>query len=266
MKILFLGAGKMASAIAGGLVRAKLYQADELAAFDIFPAAAETFSASTGVSCFTDDLAGLVRQAETLLIAVKPQTLQEALVPLKGMLKDKCILSIVAGMSIEKLSAFSGAERIIRIMPNTPALVGQGAAGIAKGPGAKNEDLQLALDIFSAVGTAYSVPEKNLDAITALSGSGPAYVFEFIQALADGGVATGLARDTATALAVQTVLGAAEMVRQTAMHPTMLKDQVTSPAGTTIAALEVLEERAFAGAVIAAVKAAAKRSEELGKK
>ncbi|MBO5308159.1 MAG: pyrroline-5-carboxylate reductase [Lentisphaeria bacterium] len=266
MKILFLGAGKMATAIAGGIVNARLCKADELTAFDVSPAAAKLFSEQTGVVCATSGLPELVRQAEALLIAVKPQTLQEALAPLKGTLQDKCLLSIVAGMPIEKIAALSGAERIIRIMPNTPALVGCGAAGIARGAGAKEEDLQLAMDIFSAVGTACTVPEKNLDAITALSGSGPAYVFEFIQALADGGVAVGLSRDTANALAVQTVIGAAEMVRQTALHPTLLKDQVTSPAGTTIAALEVLEDRAFAGAVIAAVRAAAKRSEELGRK
>ena len=266
MKILFLGAGKMASAIAGGIVKNGLYKPEELMAFDILPAAAKNFTANTGVACETENLPQLIQQAEVLLIAVKPQTLQEALAPLNGSLQNKCILSIVAGMTIEKISALAGTERVIRIMPNTPALVGYGAAGIAKGNGAKEEDLQLAMNIFSAVGTACAVPEKNLDAITALSGSGPAYVFEFIQALADGGVAVGLARDTATELAVQTIIGAAEMVRQTGVHPTQLKDQVTSPAGTTIAALEVLEDRAFAGAVIAAVKSAAKRSEELGKK
>ena len=266
MKILFLGAGKMATAIAGGIVRAELFSAAEMGAFDVSADAAEAFTRATGISCSTEGLAALAAEAEMLLIAVKPQTLADALSPLKGKLSGKCLLSIVAGMVIDKIADLTGAERIIRIMPNTPALVGCGAAALAPGAGATPGDMELAVKIFSAVGTAIAVPEKNLDAVTALSGSGPAYVFEFIQALADGGVAAGLSRDTATNLAVQTVMGAAEMVRTTRLHPAVLKDQVTSPAGTTIAALEVLEERAFSGTIIAAVKAAAKRSEELGKK
>jgi pyrroline-5-carboxylate reductase len=144
-------------------------------------------------------------------------------------------------------------------------LVGFGAAGIAKGPNAKPEDLQLAMDIFSAVGTACAVPEKNLDAITALSGSGPAYVFEFIQALADGGVAEGLSRKDALLLAAQTVAGAAKMVLETGKHPGALKDAVCSPGGSTIQGVRALEENGFRTAAFEAVIAAYNKTKELGK-
>ncbi len=265
MKILFLGAGKMATAIAGGLVRAKVFAAAELAAYDVNPDAAKEFTRQTGVDCATAGLNELARQAETLLLAIKPQMLKEALSPLNGKLAGKRMISIVAGVPTAKLEALTGNDRVVRVMPNTPALVGAGAAGLAPGSGATGDDMEFTRRVFSAVGMAMPVAEKNLDAVTALSGSGPAYVFEFIQALADGGVAAGLSRDTATKLAVQTVLGSAKMVLETGLHPTVLKDQVTSPAGTTIRALEVLEDRAFAGSIIQAVKAAADRSEELGK-
>jgi pyrroline-5-carboxylate reductase len=151
-------------------------------------------------------------------------------------------------------------------MPNTPALVGKGAAAFSGGENATEADLAFASDVFNAAGIGLQVPEKLLDAVTGLSGSGPAYVFEFIQALADGGVAEGLPRDTALQLAAQTVLGAAAMVLETGVHPAVLKDQVTSPGGTTIRGLEKLAERGFAGTVLQAVRSASARSAELGKK
>ena len=151
-------------------------------------------------------------------------------------------------------------------MPNTPALVGKGAAAFAGGSGASEEDLKFASDIFNAAGIGLQVPEKLLDAVTGLSGSGPVYVFEFIQALADGGVTEGLPRDIALQLAAQTVLGAAAMVLETGIHPAVLKDQVTSPGGTTSRGLEKLAEKGFSGTVLQAVRAASSRSAELGKK
>ena len=174
--------------------------------------------------------------------------------------------AVAAGVTLDQLARALGHDRkIIRAMPNTPALVGEGAAGYSLAPEAQAADGELANRILSAVGVAMQVDEKYLTAVTALSGSGPAYVFEFIRALSDGGVAEGLPRDVATKLAIQTVLGSAAMAKETGIHPAILKDQVTSPGGTTIRALEVLEDRAFAGAVIAAVRACARRSEELGK-
>lgn len=282
-KLFFLGAGKMATAIAGGIVKAEVFQKAELAAFDVSPKAAAEFEQKTGVRCYwggadsllfrgkdgAEECGGalrkIVEQADAVLLAVKPQVLASALEPLAGCLAGKPVISIVAGVPIDRLAGLTGSGRIVRVMPNTPALVGEGAAGYSLAPEAQAADGELANRILSAVGVAMQVDEKYLTAVTALSGSGPAYVFEFIRALSDGGVAEGLPRDVATKLAIQTVLGSAAMAKETGIHPAILKDQVTSPGGTTIRALEVLENRAFAGAVIAAVRACARRSEELGK-
>ena len=282
-KLFFLGAGKMATAIAGGIVKAEVFQKAELAAFDVSPKAAAEFEQKTGVRCYwggadsllfrgkdgAEECGGalrkIVEQADAVLLAVKPQVLASALEPLAGCLAGKPVISIVAGVPIDRLAGLTGSGRIVLVMPNTPALVGEGAAGYSLAPEAQAADGELANRILSAVGVAMQVDEKYLTAVTALSGSGPAYVFEFIRALSDGGVAEGLPRDVATKLAIQTVLGSAAMAKETGIHPAILKDQVTSPGGTTIRALEVLEDRAFAGAVIAAVRACARRSEELGK-
>lgn len=282
-KLFFLGAGKMATAIAGGIVKAEVFQKAELAAFDVSPKAADEFEQKTGVRCYwggadsllfrgkdgAEECGGalrkIVEQADAVLLAVKPQVLASALEPLAGCLAGKPVISIVAGVPIDRLAGLTGSGRIVRVMPNTPALVSEGAAGYSLAPEAQAADGELANRILSAVGVAMQVDEKYLTAVTALSGSGPAYVFEFIRALSDGGVAEGLPRDVATKLAIQTVLGSAAMAKETGIHPAILKDQVTSPGGTTIRALEVLEDRAFAGAVIAAVRACARRSEELGK-
>lgn len=282
-KLFFLGAGKMATAIAGGIVKAEVFQKAELAAFDVSPKAAAEFEQKNGVRCYwggadsllfrgkdgAEECGGalrkIVEQADAVLLAVKPQVLASALEPLAGCLAGKPVISIVAGVPIDRLAGLTGSGRIVRVMPNTPALVGEGAAGYSLAPEAQAADGELANRILSAVGVAMQVDEKYLTAVTALSGSGPAYVFEFIRALSDGGVAEGLPRDVATKLAIQTVLGSAAMAKETGIHPAILKDQVTSPGGTTIRALEVLEDRAFAGAVIAAVRACARRSEELGK-
>ena len=282
-KLFFLGAGKMATAIAGGIVKAEVFQKAELAAFDVSPKAAAEFEQKTGVRCYwggadsllfrgkdgAEECGGalrkIVEQADAVLLAVKPQVLASALEPLAGCLAGKPVISIVAGVPIDRLAGLTGSGRIVRVMPNTPALVSEGAAGYSLAPEAQAADGELANRILSAVGVAMQVDEKYLTAVTALSGSGPAYVFEFIRALSDGGVAEGLPRDVATKLAIQTVLGSAAMAKETGIHPAILKDQVTSPGGTTIRALEVLEDRTFAGAVIAAVRACARRSEELGK-
>ncbi len=262
-KLLFIGAGKMATAIAGGLVKAGVFSAAEMMAFDVNAKAAADFTAATGIACLVSDCAKLAVSAERVLLAVKPQTLAKALTGMN--LAGKSVISIVAGVSLARLAELTGSQTVIRVMPNTPAQIGQGATGIAAAPAVSTEEREVAERIFGAVGVVMQVEESQLDAVTALSGSGPAYVFEFIQALADGGVAAGLARNVATELAVQTVIGAAEMVRATGLHPAVLKDQVTSPGGTTARALEVLEDRAFTGTVIQAIRAARQRSEELGR-
>ena len=265
-KLFFLGTGKMATAIAGGIVRAGVLNSCEICGFDVNADAIAAFEKSTGCAGYNSNLELLISEAQYILIAVKPQMIESALAGLTQLLKDKTVLSIAAGISIAKLETLTQSKKIIRIMPNTPALVGCGAAAYAVSAGAAEEDEKFADTVFSAVGSAVKVAESALDAVTALSGSGPAYVFEFIQALADGGVAEGLPRDIALQLAVQTVIGSARMVAETGVHPAQLKDNVTSPGGTTSRALEVMAERAFAGTVIKCVRAAAQRSRELGGK
>ena len=264
-KLFFIGAGKMASAIAGGIVKAGIFSANEISAFDVNPQAAEAFTALTGVRCVSDAESELAA-AENVLIAVKPQYLGAALSAYKGKFSGKLVISIVAGVTIDTLSEMTGTARIVRVMPNTPVLAGKGAAAFAGASEASESDLALVSNIFNAAGIGLEVPEKLLDAVTGLSGSGPAYVFEFIQALADGGVAEGLPRDKALLLAAQTVLGAAAMVLESGRHPAVLKDEVTSPGGTTARGLEKLAEKGFSGTVLQAVRAASARSAELGKK
>jgi pyrroline-5-carboxylate reductase len=178
---------------------------------------------------------------------------------------EKLIISIAAGVPLAKLTVGLKTERVARVMPNTPALVGKGASAYALASGASTADGQLVGQLLGAVGLAFLVDEKHLDAVTGLSGSGPAYVYVMIEALADGGVKMGLTRDVALALAAQTVRGSAEMVLTTGEHPAALKDKVASPGGTTIAGLAALEDRGLRSALIAAVEAATKRSIELGK-
>lgn len=262
-KLFFIGAGKMATAIAGGLVRSRTFAADELGAGDIDAAAAASFSQATGVECAAGEY---LPDGEAVLLAVKPQMLASALAGKEDLLRERLVISIVAGVSIARLTELTGSARVIRVMPNTPALVGCGASGYAASAGAGAADVELAAKILNAVGISMRLAERELDAVTGLSGSGPAYVFEFINALADGGVADGLPRSVALQLAAQTVAGAARMVLESGTHPAVLRDMVTSPGGTTAQALEVLAERGFAGTVVKAVRAATARSEELGKK
>ena len=261
----------MGGAIAGGLISKGVFSADDMAAFDVNEMAAESFSQHVGCRAFSryDEALETLKSTPAVLLAVKPQTLEGALKAWRDLDVDfsqKLLISIVAGVKIENLSQLVSGTRIVRVMPNTPALVGKGAAAYACGPEAAAGDTAFAAGIFNAAGIGVQVPEKLLDAVTGLSGSGPAYVFEFIQALADGGVAEGLPRDIALRLAAQTVLGSAAMVLESGLHPAVLKDQVTSPGGTTSRGLEKLAERGFSGTVMQAVRAAAQRSAELGKR
>lgn len=204
--------------------------------------------------------------AETVLFAVKPQDLSKVFDQLRGKISAaQLLVSIVAGAPTRRYTrAFGEKTRIIRVMPNTPALLRAGAAAVCAGGAATEADLDTARAMLESVGRAVVVKEALMDAVTGLSGSGPAYVFQFIEALADGGVRAGLPRDTALLLAAQTVKGAAKMVLELGEHPGRLKDMVASPGGTTIAGLHVLEKKGLRGAVMDAVLAATKRSAELG--
>ena len=262
--ITFIGAGKMATAIAGGLIQSGMRK-EKVNAYDISKESAAQFTKVTGVEV-EFEMRRAVENADVVVIAVKPQSMDSALPAISEYINGKLLISIAAGVTIEKLQSLSKCDRVVRVMPNTPALVGEGVSAYACGVGTTQRDADITELILGAIGSFCSVSEKQLDAVTGLSGSGPAYVFSFIQALSDGGVQAGLTRDVASKLAAQTVFGAAKMVIETGLHPAVLCDQVTSPGGTTATGLSVLENRAFKGSVASAVVAASERSEELGRK
>lgn len=265
LKIGFLGAGKMASALAKGFLASKIVTPKQLMASDIFEAARSAFAKDIGAQVSASNL-DVVRFANVLILAVKPDQIPVLLAEIKSEVTEKHLLiSIAAGVPLRKMEDHLPIRaRVIRVMPNTPALVGSCAAGFALGENATAEDGELANRLFSAVGVAFAMKETLLDAVTGLSGSGPAYAFVIIEALSDGGVAAGLPRDVATKLAAQTLFGSARMVLETGLHPGALKDMVTSPGGTTIDGLHELERAGIRGALMNAVRAATEKSRRLG--
>jgi len=261
----FLGAGKMATALAKGFVRAEIVFPKEIIAGDLSDAALKNFTKETGAKAAASNTE-VLKFANIVILAVKPDQVAGVLTELRGgFTKQHLLISIAAGVTLAKLeAALPAGARVIRVMPNTPALVGESASAFALGKSATAADGELAKKLLSAVGVAFQVKESLLDAVTGLSGSGPAYVYLFIDALSDGGVASGLPRDIATKLAAQTVLGSAKMVLETGQHPGALKDQVTSPGGTTIEGLHELEKGKLRAAVMSAVRAATEKSKKLG--
>ena len=261
----FLGAGKMASALAKGFIAARLVVPKQIIASDVIEAARTAFAADVGSQAARTN-AEAVKFARVLILAVKPDQVAGVLAEIKPLFTENHLLiSIAAGVTLAKLEgALPPGARVIRVMPNTPALVGAGASGYALGANAKPEDAALAQQLLGAVGLAFAVKESLLDAVTGLSGSGPAYGFLMIEGLSDGGVAAGLPRDIATRLAAQTLLGAAKMVLETGLHPGALKDMVTSPGGTTIEGVHELEKGRVRGALMNAVRAATDKAKKLG--
>lgn len=262
----FLGAGKMATALANGLIKAQFTTADRVIASDVIPAATEHFAAQTGARRAASN-AAVVADSEIVILAVKPQQMAGVLAEIAPLITERhLVISIAAGIKLEAIASKLGANRrLVRVMPNTPCLVGASASGFAIGGQATADDAKLVQTLLSTVGIAVAVDEKLLDAVTGLSGSGPAYAYAMIEALSDGGVRVGLPRDVATKLAAQTLLGAAKMVLETGEHPGALKDAVTSPGGTTIAGLHALEQGGLRGTLMNAVVAATNRATELGK-
>jgi len=262
----FLGAGKMATALARGFLKAGLASADGLVASDPLPAARDGFAAATGARAVATNRE-VAQASNVLILAVKPDQVAEVLTGLGDALDRQrhLLVSIAAGVTLAQIEAAAPGCRSIRVMPNTPALVGASASAFACGATATPEDAELVQRLLGSVGVALPVKEKLLDAVTGLSGSGPAYVFLMLEALSDGGVAAGLPRDIAQILAAQTLLGAAKMVLETGQHPGVLKDAVCSPGGTTIEAMHVLEKAGVRGALMSAVRAAADKSRALGK-
>lgn len=260
----FIGAGKMATALIRGMLRAGIAPPERIFASDPVEAAVTQLAQDTGVTIRASNEA-VAQASDVLILAVKPQSMPEVLNGLRpSVTSEHLIISVAAGVSLGSMATGLGADRrLARVMPNTPALVGDGAAGYCLGSAALETDDQIVRSCLESVGLAYRVPESLLDAVTGLSGSGPAFVYVMIEALSDGGVRVGLPRDVATALAAQTVLGAARMVLETGLHTGTLKDQVTSPGGTTIAGLHALERGSIRSALIDAVEAATRRSAEL---
>jgi len=267
MRVGFIGAGNMAEALMKGIISAGLATKEEVTAGEVLKERREYIARALNVKVTSDNVE-VARSAHILLLAIKPQQMATVLEELKPYLSpEHLIISIAAGIKISFIeSRLNAGVRVVRVMPNQPCLVGASASAFALGKHAKPEDRDFVLRALQSVGIALPVDEKLLDAVTGLSGSGPAFVYVVIEALADGGVLSGLPRDVALKLAAQTVLGAAKTVLETGIHPAAGKDMVASPAGTTIEGLRVLEEAGVRGAFIDAVEAAAKRSTELGEK
>ena len=265
MKLGFVGSGKMASALVQGVTQSGALAPGEIIVSDVIASAAQRLATVAGVA-FAETNADLVALSDALVLCVKPNDALDALRSLQAGAAEKLVISIVAGLTIAALQEAAGPRaRIVRVMPNTPALVHKGAAAYALGTTATRADAELTEKIFGAVGEVVGVKENLLDVVTGLSGSGPAYIYVVIEALADAGVLMGLPRELAQKLAAQTVAGAAEMVLQTGRHPAALKDEVASPGGTTIAGLEALEAAGMRSAFISAVRAATERAREIGR-
>jgi pyrroline-5-carboxylate reductase len=265
-RIGFLGTGQMATALAKGWLAAGLVVAERVLGSDPLPAAREAFQRATSTRAVADNRE-VVAANDVLVLAVKPQSMAQLLAEVRPVVTARhLVVSIVTGVTLRQLAAeLGGDRRLIRVVPNTPCLVGASASAFAPGERATAEDVALVQLLLDAVGKAFRLPEDHLDAVTGLSGSGPAFVYVMIEALSDGGVRVGLPRDVATALAAQTVLGAGRMVLETGTHPGALKDMVASPGGTTIAGLHALERGGVRGALIDAVEAATQRATELGR-
>ncbi len=259
----FLGAGQMATAIVRGMLSAGVCSKTDIVVSDTDEAKLDLIKSETGVIARPTNQS-VAAEADILLLCVKPDEVMTALRGCGQLNAATLLVSIAAGVTIGRLESIAVGSRVVRVMPNTPALIHRGAAAYALGSHALESDADIVQEIFSAVGLAVRVDERHLDAVTGLSGSGPAFVYLMVEALADGGVAAGLPRHMALQLAAQTMAGGALMVIETGEHPAILKENVASPGGTTIAGLQALEERGLRGILMQAVLRATERSREIG--
>ena len=264
-KVGFIGGGKMGGVLAGGIISRRLVPASQVIVSDVATDRLHTLKKAYGVEV-TQDNKEAAKEAQILILAVKPQSMAEVLSDLCSVVnKSHLVISIAAGIPIKFIEdRLKKGVRVIRVMPNTPALIGEGMSALATGAAATEADLAEARQIFDAVGLTVVVKEDLMNAVTGLSGSGPAYGFIIIEALSDAGVHMGLSRDIALKLAAQTLLGAAKLCLKGDKHPGELKDMVTSPGGTTIAGIKALEEGKIRATLMAAVEAATLRARELG--
>lgn len=264
----FIGCGNMATAIIGGVTAKGLYRPQEIIGSSRTQASLDAIAEKTGITTTLSNRE-VAEQAPILFLCVKPQFLAQVIDDIRGSVReDQIIVSIAAGRSTSDIEALFAPARIrlVRLMPNTPALVGEAMTAACAGSLATEQDLQDVLAICAGFGRAEAVPERLFDAVTAVSGSSPAYVFLFIEAMADAAVSGGMPRKQAYEFAAQSVLGSAKMVLETGKHPGELKDMVTSPAGTTIEAVRVLEAGGLRSTVFEAVKACEEKSAEMGRK
>ena len=257
-----IGFGNMGSAIVGGLIQSKVYMPSDIHIYDLD--SAKTAKAKKDGHFIHTSITELGSSSDVIIIAVKPADVKQALAGLEGCSGIGLIISVAAGISTAAIESGAGDIPVIRVMPNTPCMVGAGATVISRGKNAGDKHVKRAKTIMEATGLAVELPEKLMDAVTGLSGSGPAYVALMIEAMAYGGVKMGLPRETALILAAQTVYGTAIMILEKNIHPSAMKEMVTSPGGTTIEGIAALEAGAFRSTVMEAVEAAALRSKELG--
>ena len=261
-----IGTGQMGSALVGGWLKSGVLTTDQITATDVSEASRNDFFVRTGIAV-RDSNTDIVRESDVIILAVKPQVFADVAAEIRKYTANKLFLSILAGTTLATLRDRLGPDcRIIRAMSNTPCLVGLGACAFSPANSATEDDARLAATLLGAVGMATQLDESLLDAVTGLSGSGPAFVYMMIEALADGGVKSGLPRAVALQLAAQTVYGSAVMVQRTGEHPGVLKDRVCSPGGTTIAGVAALEDGGMRGSLIRAVVEATHRSRELSAK
>jgi pyrroline-5-carboxylate reductase len=265
-KIAFLGGGNMAEALIKGLIASGTAKPDKILAADVLAERLEYLRKNYDIIIQKTNKDAAC-EADIIILSVKPQVIEKILAEIAPVVDDKkLIISIAAGVPLAKVeNALKKGSRVVRVMPNTPSLVLAGVAALAAGNDATSKDVSFAKGIFDSVGRSVIVEEKHMDAVTGLSGSGPAYVFMIIDALSDAGVKVGLPRQLALELAAQTVYGSAKMVLETKEHPAKLRDMVTSPGGTTIEGLHALEKGKLRATLMNAVEAATARSKELGK-
>lgn len=261
MKLGFIGAGNMAKAIMGGVLKNEIFKPEEVIASDLYVPGLEAAKESLGINITTDNKE-VAKNSEVLILAVKPQFYADVIKEISEYITEKqIIVTIAPGKTLEYLAdTFEHPVKIVRTMPNTPALVGEGITGVCHNALVTKEELDYVCNILNGFGKAEVVPERLMDVVVSVSGSSPAYVFMFIEAMADAAVADGMPRPQAYKFAAQAVLGSAKMVLETGKHPGELKDMVCSPAGTTIEAVRVLEEKGFRSAVFEAMKACAEKS------
>ena len=265
MEIGFIGSGNMGSAIISGIVGSKITKSEDIIVSDIKAESLEKINEKYGVNTTSDNKEAA--KCNIVFLCVKPNVIVDVIKGIKDIVSENTlIVSIAAGKSIDDiLHAFGKEVKVIRVMPNTPALIGEGMSAITSSIQVTDEDREKVLEIFRSFGKCEVVDEQLMDTVTAVSGSSPAYVFMFIEAMADAAVQGGMSRDKAYVFAAQSVLGSAKMVLETGMHPAALKDMVCSPSGTTIEAVSVLEEKGMRDAVISAMKACMEKSKEMGK-